>query len=175
MTEIGGGMPETTPGSKRDDAPVGPSELPEVYGAIEKGGRRLSVGLIRLLHSMAGQFGLNPTDMQCWSLLQVNGPMTPGRLAHLTGLTSGAITAVIDRLERSGYVRRERHPDDRRKIMVAIRKDHQPPAASLIGLRDAMVTMHSGYSDEELRVVSRWLEDVNGVLEELADRAQQIR
>ncbi|HWH26684.1 MAG TPA: MarR family transcriptional regulator [Pseudolysinimonas sp.] len=63
--------------------------------------------------------GINSTDMQAVSLLMREGPATPGELAERTGLTSGgAITAVIDRLERAGYVRRERDSGDRRRVIV---------------------------------------------------------
>jgi DNA-binding transcriptional ArsR family regulator len=64
--------------------------------------------------------GINSTDMQAVSLLLSEGPATPGELADRTGLTAGgSITTVIDRLERAGYVTRERDATDRRKVIVA--------------------------------------------------------
>jgi DNA-binding MarR family transcriptional regulator len=67
----------------------------------------------------ARQAGVNSTDLQCLSLLMMNGPMTPGALSDHTGLSAGgAITAVIDRLERAGLARRTRATDDRRKVLV---------------------------------------------------------
>ncbi|WP_325483621.1 MarR family winged helix-turn-helix transcriptional regulator [Microbacterium sp.] len=63
--------------------------------------------------------GINSTDMQAVGLLMSQGPATPGELAERTGLTAGgAITAVIDRLERAGYVTRERDVADRRRVIV---------------------------------------------------------
>jgi DNA-binding MarR family transcriptional regulator len=63
--------------------------------------------------------GINSTDMQAVGLLMSEGPATPGELAERTGLTAGgAITAVIDRLERGGYVTRERDAADRRRVIV---------------------------------------------------------
>jgi DNA-binding MarR family transcriptional regulator len=63
--------------------------------------------------------GLNSTDMQTVGLLMSQGPATPGELAERTGLTAGgSITSVIDRLEKAGYVRRQRDPGDRRKVIV---------------------------------------------------------
>lgn len=63
--------------------------------------------------------GLNSTDLQTVSVLMSQGPATPGQLAERTGLTTGgAITAVIDRLEKAGYVTRERDATDRRKVIV---------------------------------------------------------
>lgn len=69
--------------------------------------------------AVARQGGLNSTDMQAVSLLMSEGSASPGELAARTGLTSGgAVTAMIDRLERAGYVTRERDADDRRKVVV---------------------------------------------------------
>ncbi len=69
--------------------------------------------------AVAKSAGMNSTDLQCLGLLMSDGPATPGELAERTGLTSGgAITAVIDRLEREGYATRQRDPHDRRRVMV---------------------------------------------------------
>lgn len=73
-----------------------------------------------VLHNaaVAQRFGLGASDSQFLGLLGVHGPLTPGRLAEMTGLTTGTVTGVIDRLERGGFVRRERDPEDRRKVVV---------------------------------------------------------
>jgi DNA-binding MarR family transcriptional regulator len=63
--------------------------------------------------------GMNPTDLGALCLLLLHGPAPAGRLAELTGLTTGAVTGVIDRLETGGFVRREVDPADRRKVIVA--------------------------------------------------------
>ena len=74
--------------------------------------------------AVARHGGINSTDMQAVSLLMTEGPATPGELAERTGLTAGgAITAVVDRLERAGYVTRERDANDRRKVIVTARVD----------------------------------------------------
>src|SRR4051794_32053548 len=70
--------------------------------------------------AVADQLGLNLTDLSCTGILSAEGPITAGRLAELTGLTTGAITGVIDRLERAGYVRRESDPNDRRRVVVTL-------------------------------------------------------
>src|SRR3954463_12178382 len=81
---------------------------------------RVSTMWTVLLHSaIASKSGINVTDMQCINLLQLQGPMTPGRLAEAMFLTpGGAITAVIDRLEKAGLVRRRRDEADRRRVIV---------------------------------------------------------
>ncbi|MFI1372535.1 MarR family transcriptional regulator [Streptomyces longwoodensis] len=70
--------------------------------------------------AVADHLGLHPTDLQCLNLLTLEpGPVTTGRVAQLTGLTTGSATRLVDRLERAGYVRRERDAADRRKVLVA--------------------------------------------------------
>ena len=70
--------------------------------------------------AVARSGGLNGTDLQAVGLLLSGGPATPGELAARTGLTAGgAITAVIDRLEKAGYVSRARDPHDRRRVLVS--------------------------------------------------------
>jgi len=69
--------------------------------------------------AVARSVGLNSTDLQAVGLLLSNGPATPGELAARTGLTAGgAVTAMIDRLERAGYVTRSRDESDRRRVIV---------------------------------------------------------
>lgn len=81
-----------------------------------------------VLHSaIAARLGITVTDLSCLNMLAMAGPLTPGRLADRLGITrGGAITTVIDRLERAGYVRRSRDEEDRRRVrveLVAVRAD----------------------------------------------------
>ena len=74
--------------------------------------------------AVARNGGLNSTDLQTVSILMSQGSATPGELAERTGLSAGgAITAVVDRLERAGYVRRERDAADRRRVIVTANVD----------------------------------------------------
>src|ERR671932_2481021 len=72
----------------------------------------------RFDQAVADALGVNRTDMRCTDVLEREGPVTAGRLAEATGLTTGAITTVIDRLERGGFARPLRDPDDRRRVRV---------------------------------------------------------
>src|SRR6516164_3279263 len=80
--------------------------------------RQLSAATILFHQAVADRLGMNITDHKCADILSRAGPMTAGELAKYTGLTTGAITGVIDRLEKSGFARRVRDPHDRRKIIV---------------------------------------------------------
>jgi DNA-binding MarR family transcriptional regulator len=73
--------------------------------------------------ALASKVGLNPTDLKCAGLLLETGAITSGELGELVGLTTGAITGVIDRLEKFGLVERIKDPTDRRKVVVQVISD----------------------------------------------------
>ena len=75
--------------------------------SVRRGLRAFMTRAVLLNHEVAEHTGLNPTDLQCLGLIQLHGPMSAGELARSTGLTASAITAVVDRLERSGFALRE--------------------------------------------------------------------
>jgi DNA-binding MarR family transcriptional regulator len=82
--------------------------------------RRSQEATARFDQAVADALGLNRTDMRCVDVLQREGPITAGKLAEATGLTSGAMTTALDRLEHAGYVRRVRDGADRRRVLVQI-------------------------------------------------------
>src|SRR3989440_9212563 len=72
-----------------------------------------------LLHqAVAERYGLNPTDLKCLDLARSEENLTAGRLAEITGMSTSAITAVLDRMERAGFLERVRDPRDRRRVIV---------------------------------------------------------
>ncbi|PWI17352.1 MarR family transcriptional regulator [Streptomyces sp. Act143] len=82
--------------------------------------RRYMASYALFNQAVADHLGLHPTDLQCLNLLTLEGgPVTTGRIAELTGLTTGSATRLVDRLERAGYVVRERDAEDRRRVLVA--------------------------------------------------------
>ncbi|QBI54823.1 MarR family winged helix-turn-helix transcriptional regulator [Streptomonospora litoralis] len=149
-----------------------PAERPrsreDLYSAIRHDGQRLAAGLIRLLHAMSADSDLNPTDFQCYALLRVGGPMTPGEIAHGLRLTTGSVTVVVDRLARRGLVRRERHPRDRRKVVVYPQEAETVRTGTPTGLGAAMSAMHERYSEAELELIAAWLARAGTVLDEVA-------
>jgi DNA-binding MarR family transcriptional regulator len=87
----------------------------EINGSLA---RRHSTATVLFHHALADRLGLGPTDHKCLDLLYERAPMTASELAAITGLTSGAVTGVVARLERSGRLVREPHPHDRRKQVL---------------------------------------------------------
>ncbi|HEX7927354.1 MAG TPA: MarR family transcriptional regulator [bacterium] len=135
-------------------------------------GREMGSRAIMFHQAVADRVGLNATDLKCLDLArEAGGPLTAGRLAEVTGLTSGAITGVIDHLERAGLARRVRDPQDRRKVLVE--PILEPMAALLpiyqrLGREMAEVCM--GYTAEELKVVYRFLEEAIAVMKRQTER-----
>src|SRR5262245_15892959 len=96
----------------------GDAERAELLASLVGEFRQLSAATIMFHQAVADRLGMNVTDHKCADILERNGPMTAGRLAEHTGLTTGAITGVIDRLEKAGFVRRAEDPGDRRRVII---------------------------------------------------------
>src|SRR3954468_23160617 len=102
----------------------------ELYERIFAALLRTIAGVIVFNAQVADQLGLGVSDMQFMTYLQLEGPLSPGRLAELSGLKSGTVTGVVDRLEAAGYVHRERDDSDRRKVRVVLHEDRLQSAES---------------------------------------------
>src|SRR5690349_6892549 len=98
---------------------------------VELIGFRLSTATVLFHAAIADRLGVGATDAKCYSILRQTGPITSGELAQRTSLTTGAITGVIDRLERAKLVRRARDPQDRRRIVLEL--VHDPERERAIG------------------------------------------
>ncbi|GAB3658548.1 MarR family transcriptional regulator [Actinocorallia lasiicapitis] len=123
-----------------------------------------------LLHSAtAAKVGLNATDTQCINLLGAAGAMTPGQLAKAMSLTSGgAITALIDRLERAGFVKRVPDPADRRRVLVEpVPEQVEQFHDYFRPVTDPVWAKFEDYSDEERRLLIRFLDDVHRLMPDL--------
>ena len=131
-------------------------DRPTTEAALQRALRETSAQSVLFSQAVADCAGMNPTDLETLDILVRNGPMTAGRLAELTGLTTGAITGLVDRLERRGYARREPHPSDRRSVIVRPLTENaeRDLAPSYVGMEQATAALMSRYSDEELAVIA---------------------
>jgi DNA-binding MarR family transcriptional regulator len=130
----------------------GRSELEVQVG--EQLGRRLSARALLFHQAVAERLGLNPTDLKCLDLARTESDVTAGRLAELTGLTTAAVTTVIDRLEASGLVRRVRDASDRRKVLVRPVPERAAEVGKLFdSLNKAMMQLCAEYSVNELTLI----------------------
>jgi DNA-binding MarR family transcriptional regulator len=117
--------------------------------------------------------GINRSDARCLDIVDRAGPITAGRLAEESGLTTGAVTAVIDRLERAGLARRVRDENDRRKVLVEVTDKADRLAAEIYGgMAEPGQRMLAPYSDEQLRV---FIDLMRGALEITRQNTARLR
>jgi DNA-binding MarR family transcriptional regulator len=124
---------------------------------LEHAVRRSSAQGVIFGQTVANVAGISGSDLECLDFLILEGRVTAGRLAEVTGLTTGAITGVVDRLEKAGLVQRERDEADRRKVFISI----VPENVARIGryyehLQRTMQDVFGGYTDAELRLLLRF-------------------
>ncbi|MGH7607391.1 MAG: MarR family winged helix-turn-helix transcriptional regulator [Gemmatimonadales bacterium] len=136
--------------------------------------RRMGRHTVLFHQTVAARIGLSAADSRILSYLGETGPVPAGRLVELTGLTSGAITGVIDRLERGRFVRRERDPHDRRKVMVAPVADAERDRETgrLFAPLDRALSALSGrYGTAELDII---IDFVGRATDKLRDRTAAL-
>lgn len=141
----------------------------EVLGALARELRQFHAGGASLLRAAAARIGMTVTDLQVIDLLESAGPMTAGQLADLTGLTTGAITGMLNRLEESGFVRRERDPDDGRRVIIRLApgEDKVRDIDSVFASLDrAWEELAARYDDEQLAVLLEFLRRSNALSRE---------
>jgi DNA-binding MarR family transcriptional regulator len=143
--------------------------------AINEKFREMSTETIMFHQAVADILGLHITDHKCLDFIYRFGAMPAGRLAELTGLTTGAITGIIDRLEEAGYVRRTNDPKDRRRTIVEPtrnKKLEKKIEVLFIPLRDRMHKLLSSYSDSELAFL---LDATTEMLEQTREESIKLR
>ena len=127
----------------------------ELLQAIRSGFQQTSGQSVLLSQIIADKVGLAPTDLECLGYLDDGGPITAGRLSELTGLTSGAVTRMVDRLEAKEYVRRRSDPDDRRKVIIELVPGRAREFERFYGPMARGTTEHlSRYSEAELALIA---------------------
>ena len=131
----------------------------ELKERVIAGAREYGINTVLFRNLVGERLGVNVTDMESLGLLFFKGLATPSELARHTGLSSGATTAMLDRLERGGLIERRPNPDDRRGTLIALLRSGVekvgPLFASVRGAQDRLL---SGYSAQELQVLSDFFE-----------------
>lgn len=107
----------------------------------------------------AMRLGLNATDLMCLGVAMTHGPVTVGEVGRMVNLTRGATTTALDRVERTGYVRRIRHPEDRRSVLVEATTRGRTAAEAIWNpMVEAGRRFLSEYTVQELATVLRFLQ-----------------
>ena len=129
--------------------------------------RDLATAVVSFHEAVARRLGMTAAERKCAGVLAERGRMTPGELAQETGLTTGAITGIVDRLAKAGYAARVPHPTDRRSVIVEARRTDE--LAAMIGpifaaLTAAMDRLDARYTDAERALMLRHLTDTIAIL-----------
>ena len=126
--------------------------------AIKGSLRELSNQLSLLNHHVGSRVDLKDVDLDCLELVNRHGPMSPSDLARSAGLHPATMTGILDRLERAGWVVRERDPSDRRAVLVRVQRDRGGELFRLYaGMNAAMDQLCATYSDEQLELLADFL------------------
>jgi DNA-binding MarR family transcriptional regulator len=142
---------------ERVDLSAGAVEGGLVPSALTGSLRGYQVALDEFDEAVARCLGVNRTDLRCLDLLSSHQPMTAGALARAAGLSSGAITFVLDRLEQAGFVRRHRDPRDRRKVVIELVAEAHRRAFMLYWpLVAEMRAEAKGFSASDLEAIGRF-------------------
>ena len=148
----------------------------EQIAAISQLGRQFSDATILMHEAIANKAGLTGTDHKYLGYFTRHGPMTAGELAKYTGLTTGAVTGLIDRLEKKNLVKREFDPADRRKIIIVPNKEATTKllGASFKELQNKIVAHISTIPDHEKIVIEKYLlatiDIMNGIRKNLDNK-----
>jgi DNA-binding MarR family transcriptional regulator len=145
----------------------------EIIGALTTSMRQTMVETVLLFELLAQHIGINATDMQCLNILDFEGPVPAGRLAELTGLTTGAITTTIDRLEKGGFVERVRDPRDRRRVIVRQLSSTREGFEIFHTIYQLWVEHCAAYSDQELAIVLDFLNKTHPKNRDLIGRLEE--
>jgi DNA-binding MarR family transcriptional regulator len=131
----------------------------ELADALNRAMRDASAKGVLYSQTVADRLGVNSTDLECLDFIALRGPLTAGEIAEAAGLTTGAITGVIDRLEQAGFARRQRDEQDRRKVLVALTPAVERRIAPLYRpMERAAMAALAHYADKDLALILDFIE-----------------
>jgi MarR family transcriptional regulator, organic hydroperoxide resistance regulator len=134
----------------------------ELFAALVKEIRRFIANSILFNQQVAERMGINLTDQQVLNLLDLMGKASPGELAKLTHLTTGGVTVALDRLEKAGFIRRQRNPNDRRGIIVLPIPARQRQIQTYYrSINDQLAKLFAAYKPEELKLIHGFFKTSN--------------
>lgn len=153
------------------DSPREEAEFAALAAAREYG-----IGTILFRNTLAKRLGLNLTESLCLTILGIRGSSTPGELSRFTGLTSGAVSTMLDRLEARRFVKRRPNPRDRRGVIVEVDEEYSGMADHLVaGIRKANLDVVSGFTEAQLHTVRDFLTHMAAALETESARLEHDR
>lgn len=154
MKRVGSGVPADADARRRRR---------RVTTEIKASLRELSAQLALLGHQVGARVDLRDADLDCLDLILREGPLGPGELARRAGLHPATVTGILDRLERGGWIARDRDPGDRRAVLVrALRERNAELFGLFAGMNAAMDRLCGEYDDAELELLAGFLRRTTG-------------
>ena len=143
------------------------SELEQALNtAVQRNGNRT----VLFTHGITQNLGLSVTEFECYSLLLDEGPMTAGQLGQVSGLSSGGVTGLVNRLLRTGFVTRERDPKDGRRVIITAIASQQTQAQLMrlyAPMAAAFDEVMADYTDSQLELLIGFLDRCNAMVDAL--------
>ncbi|WP_163567845.1 MarR family winged helix-turn-helix transcriptional regulator [Fodinicola feengrottensis] len=140
---------------------------PEQRDAGAMVGAEFATAMVVFHEAVGKLLGLSPVERKCLDTLRRLGPVTAGAIGEHTGLTTGAVTGLVDRLEKAGHVVRERDPHDRRKVVVKLVPNERNAAlmATAFGpFIEDMTELGSKYNQDEVLAIADWIRRTTDIL-----------
>lgn len=139
----------------------------ELESRVIMGAREFSVSTVLFRNVIGGKLGVNVTDIECLSVLFFKRLATPTELSQYTGLSSGATTAMLDRLEKAELIERHPNPIDRRGLLISVSKKSAKKVGPIFAeIRNAQSELIAYYSEREQLLILDFLEKLSAVWEE---------
>jgi len=137
--------------------------------------REQQIAYDRFHDAVAVYLGINRTDLRCLDILDLAGRQTAGELATRMGMSTGAVTAMLDRLEKTGYVRRLRDPGDRRRVLVEPTELAGERGQEIYGpFGEQVEPMFARFTDAQLALVRDFLRLGNEFYEVQTSRIERL-
>ena len=141
---------------------------------VNMSAREYGISTVLFRHAVGERLGVNVTDMECLALIYFKGLTSPSELSRYTGLTSGATTAMLDRLERAHLVERRPNPQDRRGTLIVLTNERNEEVGGLFASgREAIDRLNSSYSESELETIAGYLGKLVLVWEQEREKLRQ--
>ena len=141
---------------------------------VNMSAREYGISTVLFRHAVGEMLGVNVTDMECLALIFFKGLATPSELARYTGLTSGATTAMLDRLEKAHLIERRPNPQDRRGTLIVLTNERtEEVGATFASGREAIDKLTSSYSESELETIADYFRRLVVVWEEEREKLRQ--
>ncbi len=136
--------------------------------------REYTISVVLFRHAIGEMLGVNVTDMECLALIFYKGLATPSEISRYIGLTSGATTAMLDRLEKARLIERRPNPNDRRGTLIFLTNERNKELDGLFApSREAINELTASYSEVELAVIADYLKKLVELWERQRDRLKQ--